>query len=190
MNRFFAFTGATVLMTASISAAYAAPNSGDQLSVRKAKHVQATLALMDQQIADISDTALLMNRTMYQGADDFDFQADQLADLRSQVNGIGHELAVIEAERSSLPQWQTATVDQVLPIMHEIATESTQAINTYNANKIRLFASDYGVETNEVSSNAEKAAHLLHGDIKLANDKAVEGRLTAAFDEQTTAGTK
>jgi hypothetical protein len=190
MNRFFAITASTVLMTASISAAYAAPNSGDQLSARKAKDVHATLALMDQQIANISDTALLMNRGIYQGVDDFDFQADELTDLTSQVNGIGHELTVIEAERSSLPQWQTAAVNQILPIMHQIATESTQAINTFNDDKLRLFASNYGVETNEISNNAEKAAHLLHDDIKLANDKAVEGRLTAAFDEQNTAGTK
>jgi hypothetical protein len=190
MNRFFAITASAVLMTASISAAYAAPNSGDQLSAKKAKDVRATLALMDQQIGNISDTALLMNRAIYQGVDDFEYQSDELTDLKGQVNGIGRELAVIEAERDSIPQWQTAAVDQILPIMHEIAAESTQATNTFNADSLKLYASDYGVETNEVSNNAQNAAHLLRDDLKVANAKGKEGRLTASLDEQNTAGTR
>jgi hypothetical protein len=74
--------------------------------------------------------------------------------------------------------------------MHEIAAESTQATNTFNADSLKLYASDYGVETNEVSNNAQNAAHLLRDDLKLANAKGKEGRLTASLDEQNTAGTR
>jgi hypothetical protein len=42
-------------MAASVTAAYAAPNMGDQLSAKDAKAAEASLKLMDQQIAAISD---------------------------------------------------------------------------------------------------------------------------------------
>jgi hypothetical protein len=190
MNRFFAITASAVLMSASISAAYAAPSSGDQLAAKKAKAVRATLALMDQQIANISDTAFTMNQAIFRGENDFEFQSDELNDLKDQVNEVGRELAVIDAERDSIPQWQAAAVDQILPIMHDIAVEATQATNTFNVDSLRLTASDYGVDTNEVSHNALNAAHLLHADLKLAHAKAKEGPMTVSLGEQNSAGTK
>jgi hypothetical protein len=177
-------------MTASISAAYAAPKSVDQTSAQKAQDARATLALMDQQVATVSDTAFTMNQAIYRDVDDTGFQADELTDLKGQVNGIGREMAVIEAERDSIPMWQADAVEQILPIMHEIAVESTQAINTAKANGNRLFASDYVIQTNEIFTNANKAAQLLHDDIKLANARAKEDRLTASIDELNRVGTK
>jgi methionine synthase I (cobalamin-dependent) len=119
--------------------------------------------------------------------DDWEFQADRLAYLRDQVNRVGREIAVIEGEPDSLPQWQTDAVDQIAPVLHEVAAEATQAINTFNADNSRLFASDYGTETKEISDNAGKVAQRLHDDLKLANAEAVESRVAAALDKQNTA---
>jgi hypothetical protein len=173
-------------MAASVNAAHAAPNTGDQLSAKDAKAAEASLKLMDQQIAAIADNAFLMNQAIDR-TDDFEFQADRLAYLRDQVNRVGRELALIEADRDSLPQWQTDVVNQMAPVMHEVAEEATQATNTFNADNIRLFASDYGSETKEISDNAGKVAQHLHYDLKLANAEAAEARLTAAIDKQNTA---
>jgi isopropylmalate/homocitrate/citramalate synthase len=186
MNRLFTFTSAAVLMAASVNAAYAAPNTGDQLSAKDAKAAEASLKLMDQQIAAISDNALVMNQAIDR-TDDWEFQADRLAYLRDQVNKVGQEIAVIEGEPDSLPQWQTDAVDQIAPVLHEVAAEATQAINTFNADNGRLFASDYGTETKEISDNAGKVAQHLHDDLKLANAETVESRVTAALDKQNTA---
>jgi hypothetical protein len=186
MNRLFTLTSAAVLMAASINAAYAAPNTGDQLSAKDAKAAEASLKLMDQQIAAIADNAFVMNQTVDR-TDDSEFQADRLADLRDQVNRVGQEMAVIEGERASLPQWQTDVVRQIAPVMHEVADEATQATNTFNADNIRLFASNYGTETKEISENAGKVAQHLHYDLKLANAEAAEARVSAAIDKQNTA---
>jgi hypothetical protein len=186
MNRLFTLTSAAVLMAVSVNAAYAAPNTGDQLSAKDAKAAKASLKLMDQQIAAISDNAFLMNQAIDR-TDDFEFQADRLAYLRDQVNRIGQEIAVIEEERDSLPQWQTDTVNQIVPAMHEVAAEATQATNTFNADNNRLFASDYGTETKGIADSAGKVTQHLHDDLKLANAEAAEARLTAALDKQNTA---
>jgi hypothetical protein len=186
MNRLFTLTSAAVLMAASINAAYAAPNTGDQLSAKDAKAAEASLKLMDQQIAAIADNAFVMNQAADR-TDDWEFQADCLTDLRDQVNRVGQEMAVIEGERASLPQWQTDVVRQIAPVMHEVADEATQATNTFNADNIRLFASNYGTETKEISENAGKVAQHLHYDLKLANAEAAEARVSAAIDKQNTA---
>ena len=186
MNRLFTLTSAAVLMAASINAAYAAPNTGDQLSAKDAKAAEASLKLMDQQIAAIADNAFVMNQTADR-TDDSEFQADCLTDLRDQVNRVGQEMAVIEGERASLPQWQTDALGQITPVMHEVADEATQATNTFNADKIRLFASNYGTETKEISDNAGKVEKHLHYDLKLANAEAAEARVSAAIDKQNTA---
>ena len=186
MNRLFTLTSAAVLMAASVNVAYAAPKAVDQLSAKDAKAAEATLKMMDQQIAAIADNAFVMNQTIDR-TDDSEFQADSLADLRDQVNKVGQEIAVIEAERASLPQWQTDAVGQITPVLQDVAAETTQAINTFQADKGRLFASDYATETKQISDNADKVAQHLHDDLKLANAEATEGRVSTAIDKQNTA---
>lgn len=186
MNRLFTFTSAAVLVAASVNAAYAAPNMGDQLSAKDAKAAEASLKLIDQQIAAVADNAFVMNQAIDR-TDDLEFQADRLADLRDQVNRIGREISVIEGERDLLPQWQTDAVGQITPVLHDVAAETTQAINTFQADRSRLFASDYRTETKEISDKAGKIAQHLHYDLKLANAEASEAHVSAAIDKQNTA---
>lgn len=185
MNRLFTITAATVLMTASVSVAHAAPAAGDQVSAKDAKAVESTLKQMDGQAAAISNNAFIMNHAIAR-TDDYEFQSYHLAHLADQVNRVGRELAAIEAERESLPQWQRDAVDQTTPVMHEVATEANAAIATYNVNQDRLFATDYGVDTKEISANAQKVSQHLHDDVKLADTKAAEARV-AAVDKQSAA---
>jgi hypothetical protein len=187
MNRLLTLTSATVLMAASLNVAYAAPNTGDQLSAKEAKAAEASLKQIDEQIAAIADNALVMNQT-FDRTNDLEFQADRLADLRDQVNKVGKELAVIKGERNSLPQWQTDAVGQITPVLQDVAAETAHAINTFQADKGKLFASDYGAETKQISDNADKVAQHLHYDLKLANAEAAEAHASAAIDKQNTAG--
>jgi hypothetical protein len=186
MNRLSTITAATVLMTASATVAHAAPNAGGQVSEKEAKTVESTLIRMDRQAAAISDNAFVMNRAIAR-TDDYEYQDYHLIDLKNQVNRVGQELAAIEAERASLPQWQRDAVDQITPLMHDVAAEANEAIRTYNVDQGRLFASDYGVDTKEISANAQKVSQRLHDDIKLADTKAVEARVAATVDRQSTA---
>src|ERR1700724_768146 len=176
MNRLFTITAATVLMTASVSAAHAAPAAGDQVSAKDAKAVESTLKRMDGQAGAISNNAFIMNHAIAR-TEDYEFQRYHLAHLADQVNRVGRELAAIEAERDSLPQWQRDAVDQITPVMHEVAAEANAAIETYNVNQDRLFATDYGVDTKEISANAQTVSQHLHDDVTLADTKAAEARV-------------
>lgn len=185
MNRLFTITAATVLMTASVSVAHAAPDAGAQVSAKDAKTVESTLKRMDNQAAAISNNAFIMNHAIVR-TDDYQFQVYHLADLKDQVNRVGKELAAIEAERQSLPQWQRDAVDQITPVMHDIAAEANEAIKTYNVDQDRLFASNYGDDTKEISVNAQKVSQHLHDDVKLADTKGAVARLAGTANTQSS----
>ena len=184
MNRLFTITAATVLMTASATVAHAAPDAGDQVSAKEVKTVESTLKRMDGQASAISSNALVMNRAIAR-TDDYEFQAFHLAHLKDQVNVVGRELAGIDGERESLPQWQRDAIDQITPLMHDVAAEANEAIKTYNVDQGRLFASDYGADTKDILVNAQKVSQRLHEDIKLADTKAVEARVAATVAKQS-----
>lgn len=185
MNRLFTITAATVLMTASVSVAHAAPDAGGQVSAKDAKTVESTFKQMDSQAAAISNNAFIMNHAIAR-TDDYEFQVYHLADLKDQVNRVGKELAAIEAERQSLPQWQRDAVDQITPVMHDIASEANEAIKTYNVDQDRLFASNYGDDTKEISVNAQKVSQRLHDDVKLADTKGAVAPVAGTVDKQSS----
>lgn len=183
MNRIFTTAAAAVLMAAGTASAQTpAPN---QATDPAAKDAITTLKLIDQQSAEISNNAFLMNMAVDR-TDDFDYQSDLLNQVRDEVNRVGRELDVLQAERGSLAPWQAAAVDQVAPVMHSVAMESTDAIRTFNSDSTKLYASNYAIETDQISKDADKANSLLHGDIKLASLRATENRLTTSADKQST----
>ena len=187
MNRIFITAAATVLMTAGTVSAHA--RKLDQATTPTAKDAVSMLKLIDQQSADISDNAFLMNQAVDR-TDDWEYQSDLLAQLRVTVNRVGRELSALEAERASLPQWEVAAVDQVVPAMHAVAMESDEAIRTFNADSGKLGASNYVIETDEISKDAGRAETLLRDDLKLENAKATAARPTSSADQQNTAGTQ
>jgi hypothetical protein len=186
MNRIFTTAAAALL---SVGTAFAQTGAVKQATAPAAKNAQSMLKLIDQQSADISDNAFLMKQAVNQ-TDNFEYQSDLLSQLRQEVNQVGRELGVLQAEQGSLAPWEAAAVDQVMPVMHSVAMESTEAINTFNADSDKLFAGNYPTESNEISKDADRAQTLLHDDIKLANVKATETRLTTSADEQNTPGTQ
>jgi small-conductance mechanosensitive channel len=187
MNRIFTTAAAAALMT--VGTAYAQTGALDQATAPTAKNAQGTLKVIEKQSADIANNAFLMNQAVDR-TDDTEYQSDLLAQLRAEVNQVGRELGVLEAERGSLPQWEAAAVDQVMPAMDAVAMESTEAIHTFDADRAKLYASNYAIETDEISKDADRAATLLHNDIKLAKVKGTETRLTTSVDEQRVPGTQ
>ena len=176
MNRIFTTAAAAFL---SIGTAFAQTGAINQATTPAAKNAQSMLKLVDQQSAEISDNTFLMNQAVNR-TDDFEYQSDLLDQVRQEVNQVGRELSVLQAEQGSLAPWEAAAVDKVVPVMHSVAMESTEAINTFNANSDRLNASNYRVETTEISKDADRANTLLHDDIKLGKVKATETRLTTS----------
>lgn len=83
--------------------------------------------------------------------------ADMLETIKQHVNDLGRLTDRLAAERSSAAPWQQQAIDRMLPILRELASNTTAAINHLNQNKTRPTSASY---TEYLKENAE-AAHQL-----------------------------
>src|SRR6202167_1519420 len=81
--------------------------------------------------------------------------AEMLESVKEHVNQLGRIAAQLEQKRDSTSQWQQQAVDRMLPVLKELAANTTVAINHLNENKTRpLQISSYPQYLKE---NAESA---------------------------------
>jgi len=73
------------------------------------------------------------------------------------VNQLSRTIAKLEAERSEASTWQQKGVDRVLPLLRELAENTTAAINHLNKNQARPVSGYYADYLDE---NAETAHDL------------------------------
>ncbi|HZZ38505.1 MAG TPA: hypothetical protein VFE06_05180 [Acidobacteriaceae bacterium] len=83
--------------------------------------------------------------------------ADMLNRIRDDVNTLGRTVARLNTTYESGSEWQRQAVDRILPLLRELASNTTAAINHLNANQARPTTPDY---VNYLEENAETAHRL------------------------------
>jgi hypothetical protein len=83
--------------------------------------------------------------------------ADMLNRIREDVNTLGKTVASLNTTYASGSEWQQEAVDRILPLLRELASNTTAAINHLNANQTRPTTPDY---VNYLHENAETAHQL------------------------------
>ena len=132
--------------------------------------VNRAMALKNAENQDVRD---LLSLAAQQSAA-LDYDADQMQSLlhndvawqthaillqlvKGHVNQLSRTIAKLEAERSEASVWQQKGVDRVLPLLRELAENTTAAINHVNANQARPVSGYYADYLDE---NAETAHDL------------------------------
>jgi hypothetical protein len=173
MKRIQSVTAAAVVVLLCLPAVQAAPKQRD---VSPATEASATFGDIDQLSGTISDRAFELQQ-MARNMSDPEIQEDGLSVLRDDVNKIGRELQSLEAERASLSTWEGKALDQTIPLMHDIAENTEQAIQTYNSNRLRVFTPSYTDKTDRIEKDASEVTALLHNYLKVADHREKEQRL-------------
>jgi hypothetical protein len=106
-----------------------------------------------------------------------------LATLRADVNSIGAEIQSLEAERDSLSGWEAKALDQITPLMQDVADKAEKAIQTFNTDRQRLWATSYAADTETISKDAGEVATLLRDYLKLAKAQQQESQLEHRLGE-------
>jgi hypothetical protein len=83
--------------------------------------------------------------------------AEMLETVKQHVNDLARLAEKLTSERDSAAPWQQQAIDRMLPVLRELASNTTAAINHLNQNKIRPTTASY---TEYLKENAE-AAHQL-----------------------------
>jgi NTP pyrophosphatase (non-canonical NTP hydrolase) len=83
--------------------------------------------------------------------------ADVLNRIRDHVNNMGMIVEKLESERDEASPWQQQAIDRMVPLLKEIASNTTAAIEHLNQNHLRPVSQDY---KDYIQQNADTAHEL------------------------------
>jgi hypothetical protein len=173
MNRVYSWTASAVLIIWTLAPVEAAPKSKSESPAAEA---QAIFEHIDAQSATVADTAFHLS-DMPKTERGRGWHLEGLAVLREVVNKIGSELQSLEAERDSLSEWESKALDQVLPLIHAVADDVTEATNNFNSSQPHLWATSYYDDTAKASQQASQVSTILRDYLKLAKNREKETQL-------------
>jgi hypothetical protein len=118
--------------------------------------VTGLLAQAAQEAAQLSRDADDMESLLHSDVS-WQTHAAMLDRVRDDVNTMGRTVARLNSTYESGSEWQQQAVDRILPLLRELASNTTAAINHLNANQTRPTTPDY---VNYLEKNAETAHQL------------------------------
>lgn len=105
-----------------------------------------------------------------------------LESMRERINRAGRQLRALDAGRASLLPWEQRTLDQVVPLLADAARAETQAIEYWNANRIRPMGAEFRDSLTRLESDTARAARIISDHFKLAAAQASEERMSEVLN--------
>lgn len=158
-----------VFMLMSLPTLHATPQS----TASEANETLKQVDFLARQLAETADGLQAISRNEL----DPSANLESIEILKDDVNKIGEELRVLNAERDSLAPWQIRALDQVTSLMSMVAENTTQAIRSYDPNPARLRLSSFFENNAAISQNAGQVANLLHDYLTLSAMRGKERRI-------------
>jgi len=166
------------LVASSFSLAQAAPKSKDNPGAQGRETLQQVDELSASMVFTADRLAMRAKETE-QG----DIQLNGLNDLKEEVNGIGRDLRALEAKEGTLPDWERSALDEVLPLMNEIAAKTEAVLQSFHQNRSHMWATAFPAESAKIYEDAAKVKEIVDGHLKLAGLHEREQRVGAALGE-------
>ena len=99
--------------------------------------------------------------------------AAMLESVREHVNQLARIAAQLEQKRDSASQWQQQAIDRMLPVLKELAANTTAAINHLNQNKGRpLETSSYPQYLKENAESARNLSDMISSFVNYGDSRA------------------
>ena len=133
------------------------PMSGRSIGARESSPQLAQL--LDEASVEAAELARDADETESLIRNDVDWQthADMLEHVKEHVNNMGRIISKLSETRSSGSELQEQAVDRILPLLKELAANTTAAINYLNQNRARPIGEPY---TQYLKENADTAHQL------------------------------
>jgi len=104
--------------------------------------------------------------------------------IKDHVNEMGRIAAKLEASRDQASPWQKQAIDRMLPLLRDIANNTTAAINHLNQNRLRPTTGSYPEYLKENAETAHELADTISSFEKYGKTRAklekLEGKLEIA----------
>jgi hypothetical protein len=144
------------------------------LSAQKQENPEITQLLADarEKAAELSRDADDME-SLIRSDVSWQSHADMLEQVKEHVNQLGRIAAQLEQKRDSASPWQQQAIDRMLPVLKELAANTTAAINHLNENKARpLQMSSYPQYLKENAESAHNLADMISSFVKYGETRA------------------
>jgi uncharacterized phage infection (PIP) family protein YhgE len=112
--------------------------------------------------------------------------ADMLNRIRDDVNTMGRTVARLNTTYESGSEWQRQAVDRILPLLRELASNTTAAINHLNANQARPTTPDYVNYLEENAETAHQLAEMTSDLVKYAKSRTTLEKLEDKLELPST----
>ena len=110
--------------------------------------------------------------------------AAELENIKDHVNQLGRIAQQLQDSRSSSSVWQQQAIDRMIPLLKELASNTTAAINHLNENRERPTMGNYPEYLRENSETAHQLADMISSFVKYGETRAklekLEQRLEVA----------
>ena len=105
---------------------------------------------------------------------DLDWQthAAYLEGVKEHINHLAAIIEKLQAERDKASPWQQQAIDRVIPLLHELATNTTNAINHLNQNQVRPVSGDYPTWLRENAETAHELATMISDTIQYGQTRS------------------
>jgi uncharacterized phage infection (PIP) family protein YhgE len=134
-------------------------------------NVTELLSQAAQEAAQLSRDADEMESLLHSDVS-WQSHADMLNRIRDDVNTLGKTVGSLNTTYESGSEWQQQAVDRILPLLRELASNTTAAINHLNANQIRPTTPDYVSYLEENAETAHQLAEMTSDLVKYAKSRA------------------
>jgi hypothetical protein len=98
--------------------------------------------------------------------------ADMLNRIKDHANSLAKDVEKMVAARSSASPWQQQAIDRMLPMMRELAANTTAAIKHLNENKIRPTTGNYAAYLKENTETAQQLSEMISSYVRYGETKA------------------
>jgi chromosome condensin MukBEF ATPase and DNA-binding subunit MukB len=106
----------------------------------------------------------------------------QLDGLQTAMNTMGKEVASLQANRSSLSQWQQAALDHIRPLLVEAAARTNGTIAQYN-NRAHLWTPENRGRVQQVAQDTQQIASTLADYMQFQALREREARIAESHPE-------
>ena len=111
-------------------------------------------------------TSLLISDVSWQA------HASMLSRIRDHVNNMGKILEKLQSERDEASPWQQEAIDRMVPLLKDIAANTTAAIEHLNQNQLRPVSGDYKDYLQQNAETAHELADMISSFVKYDRTRA------------------
>ena len=123
-------------------------------------------------LADARDKAAVLSRdademeSLIRTDASWQTHAAMLDEVKRHVNDLGRAAQKLEESRSSASPWQQQAIDRMMPLLKELAANTTAAINHLNENRIRPTTGNYPEYLKENAETAQQLSDMISSYVR------------------------